>query len=142
MKKIEAIIDPDTLEAVKLHLAEIGIGGRLTAMQANGLEDTSRFYECEGSGESPWKPCFKLDLIVSDRQAPSAVNLILQHAKPNDGQGINVHINIVSLDATFATAPDEISKPSNENRKSKGRGSLPDSVRPEIAAQPSAKSGK
>jgi nitrogen regulatory protein PII len=140
MKKIEAIIDPETLEAVKLHLAEVGIGGRLTVIQAKGLEDIARFCQFEASGESPWKPCLKLDLIVSDRQAPAAVNVILQHAKPRDRPGTTVHINIVSLEATFATTPEEVCKPSHENRQPKGRASLPNSVPPEIAAQPSAKS--
>jgi nitrogen regulatory protein PII len=41
MKKIEATIGPETLEAVKLHLAEAGIAGRLTVIQAHGLENVN-----------------------------------------------------------------------------------------------------
>jgi nitrogen regulatory protein PII len=81
VKKIEAIIGPDTLEAVKLHLAEVGIGGRLTVIQAKGVEGITRFYQCESSGEVQSKPCLLIDLIVSDRQVDPAVNVILQHAK-------------------------------------------------------------
>jgi nitrogen regulatory protein PII len=142
VKKIEAIIGPDTFEAVKLHLAEVGIGGRLTVIQAKGVEGITRFYQCESSGEVQSKPCLIINLIVSNRQVDPAVNVILQHAKPNDGQGISVHINIVSLDATFATAPDEISKPSNENRKSKGRAPLSNRLSREIAVEPQVKSGQ
>src|SRR5689334_10792621 len=47
MKKIEAIIDPAALEAVKLHLAEAGIDGRLTITEVSGLEDLGRFYQME-----------------------------------------------------------------------------------------------
>jgi nitrogen regulatory protein PII len=137
MKKIEAIIDPETLEAVKLHLAEVGIGGRLTVIQANGLEDIARFYQFEASGESPWKPCLKLDLIVSDRQAHAAVNVILQHAKPTDRSGTSAHINILSLDATLAPTPEEVCNASKEIQKPKGRASLPNSVPSGISTQPS-----
>jgi nitrogen regulatory protein PII len=107
MKKIEAIIDPETLEAVKLRLAEVGIGGSMTAIQASCLEDIARFYQFQASGESQWKPCLKLDLIVSDRQAHAAVNVILQHSKPTDHLGTNAQINILSLDASFAPTTEE-----------------------------------
>jgi nitrogen regulatory protein PII len=140
MKKIEASIDPETLDDVKLRLAEVGIGGRLTVIQAKDLEDIDRFYQFEASGKSRWKPRLKLDLVVSDRQAHAAVNVILQHANPTDRPGTNAQIDILSLDATFATTPEEICKPSNENWKPKGRASLPNRVPPGISAQPSAKS--
>ena len=130
MKKIEATIDPETLEAVKLHLAEAGIGGRLTVIQANGLENIARFYQIEPTGESPWKQCLRLDLVVSDRQAQSAVNLILQHAKPTNPPGTQVQINIFSLDATLESAPDVDYAPGQESRKPKVKTSLPNNVSP------------
>ena len=125
MKKIEATIDPETLEAVKLHLAEAGIGGRLTVIQANGLENIARFYQIEATGESPWKQCLRLDLVVSDRQAQSAVNLILQHAKPVNPPGTQVQINIFSLDATLENGPEINCTPGKESPKPKVRPSLP-----------------
>jgi nitrogen regulatory protein PII len=121
MKKIEATIGPEALEAVKLHLAEAGIGGRLTVIQANGLENIARLYQIEATGESPWKQCLRLDLVVSDRQAQSAVNLILQHAKPANPPGTQVQINIFSLDATLESAPDVDCPPGQESRKPKVR---------------------
>jgi len=137
MKKIEAIIDPETLEAVKLHLAEVGIGGRLTVIQASDLEDIARFYQFQASGESPWKPCLRLDLIVSDRQAHAAVNVILQYAKPTDRPGTNAHINILSLDASLAPTPEGISNATKENRKPKAKAPLPNSIPQGLATQPS-----
>jgi nitrogen regulatory protein PII len=135
MKKIEATIDPATLDAVKLHLAEGGIGGRLTVFQANGLEDIARFYQLELTGESTLKPCLRLELIVSDRQTQSAVNVILQHARPTDGAGTHAHIDIVALDATLQNAPEQYLPAPAESRKLKKRGPGPSSAPPEVAIQ-------
>jgi len=53
MKKIEAIIDPAALDAIKLHLAEAGIDGRLIVTEASGLQNLGRFYQHETTaGES------------------------------------------------------------------------------------------
>ena len=68
VKKIEAIIDPEALDAVKLHLAQGGIDWRLTVTEVSGLENLGRFYQHEPATENPWKPCFRIDLIVADRQ--------------------------------------------------------------------------
>jgi nitrogen regulatory protein PII len=137
VKKIEAIIDPETLEAVKLRLAEVGIGGRLTVIQANCLEDIARFYQFEAGGASQWKPCLRLDLTVSDRLAHSAINIILQYAKPMDRQGTKAHINVFSLDAALENAPEVDNTPPKENRKPKVRLSLPSNVPPVMSTQQS-----
>jgi nitrogen regulatory protein PII len=43
MKKIEAVIDPAALDALKLHLADAGIDGRLRMTEVNGIENLGRF---------------------------------------------------------------------------------------------------
>ena len=80
MKKIEAVIDPAALEDVRFHLAEAGIDGRITVAEVSALENLGRFYQIQTSRQNPWKPCLRVDLIVSDRKTESAVNIILQHA--------------------------------------------------------------
>jgi len=135
MKKIEATIDSATLDAVKLRLAEGGIGGRLTVLQANSLEDIARFYQLELNGETSLKPCVRLELIVSDRQTQSAVNVILQHARPADRAGTNAHIDIVALDATLENAPEQFLPAPTESRKLKRRGPGPSSSPPEVAVE-------
>jgi nitrogen regulatory protein PII len=125
MKKIEATIEPETLEAVKLRLAEAGIGGRLTVIQANCLENVARIFQYEASGGSPLKQCLRLDFIVSDRQAQSAINLFLQHARPANPLGTQVQINIFSLDATLESAPEIDCTTGKESPKSKLRQSMP-----------------
>jgi nitrogen regulatory protein PII len=101
MKKIEAVIDPAALEAVKVNLADAGIDGRLTVAEVNGIESLGRFYELRTTSQDHWKPCLKIDLVVSDRQAQITVNIILRHANLVGSGGSGGHINILPLDATL-----------------------------------------
>jgi nitrogen regulatory protein PII len=114
MKKIEAIVDPAALDAIKLHLAEAGIDGRLTVTEVSGLENLGRFYQHETTAENPWKPCLRIDLIVSDRQTESAVNIILRQANLAGGRGTGGHINILPLDATLEISTEELHQPFKE----------------------------
>ena len=114
VKNIEAIIDPAALDAVKLHLAQAGIDGRLTVTEVSGLENLGRFYRHEPTAENPWKPCLKIDLIVSDRQIESAVNIILRQANLAGERGTGGHINILSLDATLEISTEELRQPPKE----------------------------
>ena len=121
MKKIEAVIDPAALEAVKLHLVEAGIDGRLTVTEVNGIEKLGRFYELQTASEDPWKPCVRVDLIVSDRQTQSAVNIILRHANLVGSGGSGGHINILPLDATLEIGTENPQPPSNPQKSRKNR---------------------
>ena len=115
MKKIEAVIDPAALDAVKLHLAHAGIDGRLTVTEVNGIESLGRFYELRTNGQDQWKPCLRLDLIVSDRQTQSTVNVILQHANLTGSGCSGGHINILPLDATLEIGT-ETPEPSSKDK--------------------------
>jgi nitrogen regulatory protein PII len=119
MKKIEAIIDPAALDAVKFHLAEAGIDGKLIMTEVSGLEDLGRFYQIVTTGQNPWKPCLRIDLIISDRQTPSAVNIILQHANLASRPGTRGHINILSLDASLEIRSEEPHQPIKEKKTKK-----------------------
>jgi len=121
MKKIEAVIDPAALEAVKLHLVEAGIDGRLTVTEVNGIEKLGRFYELQTASVDPWKPCVRVDLIVSDRQTQSAVNIILRHANLVGSGGSGGHINILPLDATLEIGTENPQPPSNPQKSRKNR---------------------
>jgi nitrogen regulatory protein PII len=114
MKKIEAVIDPAALDAVKLHLANAGIDGRLTVTEVNGIESLGRFYELRTTSQDQWKPCLKVDLIVSDRQTQSTVNIILQHANLVGSGGSGGHVNILPLDATLEIGA-ENAQPSSQD---------------------------
>jgi nitrogen regulatory protein PII len=112
MKKIEAVIDPAALDAVKLQLAHAGIDGRLTVTEVKGIESLGRFYELRTNRQDQWKPCLKLDLIVSDRQAQSTVNVILQHANRAGGSG--GYINMLPLDTTLEIGTETPPLPSQD----------------------------
>jgi nitrogen regulatory protein PII len=121
MKKIEAVIDPAALEAVKLYLVEAGIDGRLTVTEVNGIEKLGRFYELQTASEDPWKPCVRVDLIVSDRQTQSAVNIILRHANLVGSGGSSGHINILPLDATLEIGTENPPPPCSPQKSHKSR---------------------
>jgi nitrogen regulatory protein PII len=135
VKKIEAIIDPAALQAVKIHLAEAGIDGRLTIAEVSGMEDLGRFYQAATTDQNPWKPCLRIDLIVSDRQAQSAVNIILQHANLTGRPRIGGHISILSLDASLAINVEELSQPSNEKKEHPRRSTKKSDYSGEAASQ-------
>ena len=121
VKKIEAIIDPAALDTVKLHLAQAGIDGRVTLTEVSGLENLGRFYQHEPTAENPWKPCLRIDLIVSDRQTESTVNIILRQANLAGRQGTGGHINILSLDATLEISTEEfVNLPKKRRRQRTG----------------------
>jgi nitrogen regulatory protein PII len=105
MKKIEAITDPPALDAIKRHLAEAGIDGRLIVTEASGLENLGRFYQHETTAENPWKPCLRIDLIVSDRQTESAVDIILRQAKLAGGRGTGGYIDFSRWMPPWRLAP-------------------------------------
>ena len=98
MKKIEAVIDRAGLEALEIHLAQAGIEGRPTLTQISIIETLGRFYGLREARDARWKPCVKLDLIVSDCETQSAVNMILQHANLVRSGGCGGQINILPLD--------------------------------------------
>ena len=133
MKKIEAVIDPAALEAVRLHLVEAGIDGRLTVTEVNGIENLARFYELRATSQDQWKPCLKIDLIVSDRQTQSTVNIILQHANLMGSGGSSGHINILPLDATLEIGPEKLQAPPKVKGLSKGSTALAVGITPEAS---------
>jgi nitrogen regulatory protein PII len=121
MKKIEAVIDPAALDAIKVHLAQAGIDGRLTVTEVSGLENLGRFYQHDTAAENPWKPRLRIDLTVSDRQTESAINIIMRQAKLAGGRGTSGHVNILSLDATLEISTEELPQPSKEKDDSQKR---------------------
>src|SRR4051794_13804015 len=82
MKKVEAIIKPFKLEEVKDALGEIGIEG-MTVTEVKGFGRQKGHTEIYRGSEYTvdFLPKIKLELVVSDEQAESAVEVIVQSAR-------------------------------------------------------------
>jgi nitrogen regulatory protein PII len=99
MKKIEAVIDRAGLEALEIHLAQAGIDGPAALTQISIVETPGRFYGLQEARDRRWKHCVKFDVFVSDSEAQSTVNMILQHANVQRFARCGGHVDIVPLDA-------------------------------------------
>ena len=82
MKKIEAIIKPFKLEEVKDALGEIGIEG-MTVSEVKGFGRQKGHTEIYRGSEYTvdFLPKIKLEIVVSDSQADSAVSTIVKSAR-------------------------------------------------------------
>jgi len=90
MKKIEAIISPIRLDAVKSALQGIGIAG-LTVLDAAGMGTQKSIAAHYRGVEVPSRllPRVKIETVVSDDQAEAVVKAILTSAatgEPGDGK--------------------------------------------------------
>ena len=81
MKKIEAIIQRSKLDEVQVALGEIGIDG-MTVCEVKGFGRQNRHTETYRSGEYTldFLPKLRIDLVVGDQNAESAVNAIIKSA--------------------------------------------------------------
>ena len=96
MKKIEAIVKPFKLEDVKDALREIGIEG-MTVTEVKGFGRQKGHTEIYRGSEYTvdFLPKIKLEIVVADEQAESAVDTIIDSAKTGkigDGKVFVSHI--------------------------------------------------
>ena len=82
MKKVEAIIKPFKLEEVKDALGEIGIEG-MTVTEVKGFGRQKGHTEIYRGSEYTvdFLPKIKIELVIADAQADSAVAVIIKAAK-------------------------------------------------------------
>jgi nitrogen regulatory protein P-II 1 len=80
MKKIEAVIIPSRVDAVRAELRRRGVCGELILTEVqHGDTDKHSITPDNGSADQ-LNERVKLELIVGDRQADKAVSVILRHA--------------------------------------------------------------
>ena len=107
MKKIEAIIFPVHLNAVRVELERLGIRSRLTLIDVRYSGGDLSLVPAEKRGSKKFQQRVKLELIVEDSEAEKAVNIILRHARPqSDQEGGQITVLEVNeiLSATTAEA--------------------------------------
>ena len=82
MKRVEAIIKPFTLDAVRAELERVGISG-LTTSEVKGFGRQKGRTELYRGSEYiiDFKPKVKLEVIVRDEQADAVVEAILRRAR-------------------------------------------------------------
>jgi nitrogen regulatory protein PII len=97
MKKIEAVILREHLEAVGGELERYGLMGGLTLVEVRYNEKNESLFPIEGRvfEKSPQRT--KLELIVEDAKVESVVNIILRQAQPQSqeegGQIVVLEVN-------------------------------------------------
>src|ERR1700756_4917395 len=96
MKKIEAVIPPSRVDAVRAELERRGIcaGLTLTEVQHGDTYDHPTTVHNGSAGEL--KERIKLELIVGDRQADRAVSVILRHAL-TDSSETDGHVTLLDV---------------------------------------------
>jgi nitrogen regulatory protein PII len=80
MKKIEAVILPSRVDAIRAELERRGICGGLTLTEVQHGYTNNHSTTLHNGSPGQLKERIKLELIVGDRQADKAVSVILRHA--------------------------------------------------------------
>lgn len=88
MKKIEAVIFPLYLNAVRMELHRRGIRGGLTVVGVQHSDSHKGLLSTDKGASGTFQDRVKLELIVDDSEAEKVVNIILRHAQPeSDAEG-------------------------------------------------------
>ena len=88
MKKIEAIIVPGKLDAVRVELKRGGINATLTLINVQQAEERKASPAPDTEVAGSFADRLKLELIVGDRQIQRAVDIITQY-----GQVVLLRVN-------------------------------------------------
>ena len=86
MKKIEALIFPVHLNAVRVELERLGIRSGLTLSEVSYSDGDQSLLPAEKRGSKKFQERVKLELTMEDSEAEKAVNIILRHARPQSDQ--------------------------------------------------------
>jgi nitrogen regulatory protein PII len=96
MKKIEAVILPSCINAVRTELRRRGVCGELTLTEVQH-GDTHKHPTAPPNGSANGlRERVKLELILADRQADKAVSVILRHALA-DSQGPEGNVTLLDI---------------------------------------------
>jgi nitrogen regulatory protein PII len=104
MKKIEAIILPSRLDAVKAELERRGIHAALTLTEVQQVDGHKASVSAEKETAGSLEDRVKVELIVGDRQAQKAVDIIMQYAQvaTNEAAG---HVALLRVNEALQIVP-------------------------------------
>jgi nitrogen regulatory protein PII len=80
MKKIEAVVHPSRLSAVRAELVRRGICGEITLTDVRHGDVHKSLAAASNGPANQFEERVKLELIVPDRQVDKAVSVVLRHA--------------------------------------------------------------
>ena len=81
MKKIEAVIFPAHLNAVRVELERLGFWRGLTLFEVRYSNGDQSLPPAEKGGSKKFQERVKLELNVEDSEVEKVVNIILRHAR-------------------------------------------------------------
>jgi len=96
MKKIEAVIIPSRVDAVRAELRRRGVCGELTLTKVQHGDSHKHSITPHNGSIDQLDERVKLELIVGDRQADKAVSVILRHAL-TDSHEPDGHITLLDV---------------------------------------------
>jgi nitrogen regulatory protein PII len=132
MKKIEAVIFPVHLNAVRVELEPHGIRSGLTLIEVRSSDGDQSLLPPGKRGSKKSQERVKLELIVEDSEAEKSVNIILRHARPqSDEEG--GHIAVLEVNEILGFDPGQTSLAEN-GRTAEGARSWIFPLRPSISA--------
>jgi nitrogen regulatory protein PII len=95
MKKIEAIIVPGKLDAVRAELERCGMHATLTLTDLQQAEEQKALVSPAAGTPRPLTDRLKVELIVGDRQAQKAVEVLTQYGQ----------VGLLRVNETFQIVP-------------------------------------
>jgi nitrogen regulatory protein PII len=109
VKKIEVVIRPSRLDAVRAELARRGVCGQLTLTDVLQGEVHKNSIRNENGIAASLDSRIKIELIISDHQVDTAVHVILRHAVGDpSATGVDEdhgHIMLLHIDVILPIGP-------------------------------------
>jgi nitrogen regulatory protein PII len=96
MKKIEAVILPSCVDAVRAELRRRGVCGELTLTAVQHGDTHKHSITSHNGSVDQLNEGVKLELIVGERQTEKAVSVILRHAL-TDSHEPNGHVTLLDV---------------------------------------------
>jgi nitrogen regulatory protein PII len=104
MKKIEAIILPSKLDAVRAELERRGIHAALTLTEVRQPDGDRLSVQAGSEAIRPLEIRVKVELVVGDRQAQKVVETIMQQAQENSRKTAG-HVALLTVTEALQMVP-------------------------------------
>ena len=104
MKKLEAVILPSCLDAVRAGLRRRGVSGELTLTEVRHSDTHAPSSSVSACAAGPLAERVKLELLLPDRQVDKAVSVILRYALP-DSHEAGGHVTLIDVSEALRITP-------------------------------------